>query len=132
MGNKTKEVKGQNPPLSIKLIGAFWMLKGVFLIVLAILVVIGANFLATFLKGHLAVQASFLVILFALILAIWPIYIGKRILSRGKFVWRFVLIVSLLMFIASMSRHNLVSLPFILIYGLSLWKLYEHRGIFGV
>lgn len=122
----------QGLPLSIKLIGIFWMLKGIFLIVLAILVVLGANFLATFLKGHLPVQASVVILMLAIILAMLPIYIGRRILSRGKFAWYFVFISCMLLFFSSLLRHNAPSLPFVLIYGLSVWKLFEHRRLFGI
>lgn len=122
----------QSLPLSIKLIGTFWILKGVFLIIAAVLVILGASFVATYLKGHLPMQASLAVLMFVIILASIPIYIGKRILAKGKVAWNWVFIVSVLFFISSISKHNIISLPFIVIYGLSAWKLYEHRNIFGV
>lgn len=118
-----------NAPVSIQIIGIIYILLGILIASLGVLAFIGLNFLPDSVKGA-AAGGIVLLILFGGI-GVLVIFLGKGILGRSKTTWYIAFITSLLALVSSLSKLPITFIAF-LWQAFVIWKLFEHRKVFGI
>ena len=119
-----------NNPTSIQIIGIIYLILGVLIAFLGVLAFIGLNFLPSSVKGASAVGGLVLLIMFGGI-GVLVIFLGRGILKKNKTAWYIAFITSIVALLSSLSKLPITFIA-LLWQAFVVWKLYEHRKIFGI
>ena len=141
-------ISSEPMPLSIKIIGWYYIIGGALYILLAPIVLIlsgvksgqiadlvGIPFSLGFSLGIIEPTVLLITIL-AIIFGIVLIFLGKGLLNRNKVSWLLVILIGILGSILTIwqlvFKGEITNLTNLAITVLVFWKLFEHKNIFSV
>ena len=118
-------------PVSLKVIGWFYMLISVFIslvgIISALLVLINSVRILS-----MDILPSFMMLLLLTVIGVGMFFVGKGILALNKTAWIFGLLLAFLSLLGILSgRDSRIYLQTVVDIFV-IWKLWEHRKLFGI
>lgn len=122
----------KNLPTSLNVIGWVDTAIGIIVVLTGLFLAAGIGLLSALFSKVVGIAAGIFVGVWVIVIGTLLVFLGQGILRKNKAAWVIGVVVAVLGVFAALSRRQGTDVVLLVWNVFIIWKLYEHRKLFGM